>query len=195
MGLHDYDRHIGLVSQFAAIDADAACEALVTLAQDPAAAKAMGEAAMERAKTVFDWQVVVAKWRALWEEMAEIRAHAPETAPLAPGAEPLPSAPDPFALFSAWPSQHLTRHYVLSPGQIADPQAREATLAAGYASFPDPLLLPSPEEHQFIFDAAGKGAAVGQVIEATAPGRRGHVLRGMVRLAKLGLLRLKLPVA
>jgi hypothetical protein len=144
---------------------------------------------------VFDWEVVVAKWRSLWQEMAEIRARAPETAPMTPGAEPIPFAPDPFALFSAWPSAHLSRHHVLSPGQIADPDSREATLAAGYASFADPLLLPTPEENAFVFEAAEKGTAVGQIVEATVPGRRGHVLRGLVRLAKLGLIRLKLPQA
>jgi starch synthase len=195
MGLHDYDRHIGLVSQFAAIDSDAACEALVKLATNPDQAKAMGASGMSRAREVFDWEVVVAKWRSLWQEMAEIRARAPETAPMTPGAEPIPFAPDPFALFSAWPSAHLSRHHVLSPGQIADPDSREATLAAGYASFADPLLLPTPEENAFVFEAAEKGTAVGQIVEATVPGRRGHVLRGLVRLAKLGLIRLKLPQA
>jgi glycosyltransferase involved in cell wall biosynthesis len=50
-------------------DADALAEAIASLLDDPARARAFGAAGRRRAEVHFSWEVVAARLRALYEEL------------------------------------------------------------------------------------------------------------------------------
>ncbi len=179
----------GIVSQTTAVDVRAAAEALAALAADADQRRALGEAARKRAQEVFDWTAVVAQHRALWNDLAELRA-APPTRPAARVA-PATVRGDPFARLADYPSHRIgagTR-LALAPDSGA---ARLKTLARfGMNNFAA-SALPAPEE------LAAMLAALAEAGETTAaeialrlpPERQGLASRGLAWLAKMGLLRL-----
>ncbi len=184
-GFESYDRYIGTTSQFAAADVDAAAEALVTLIENDDLRLRMGRSAQERARTTFDWATIVPQYQALWDELGQIRRAAP---PKPPGSAN-PRRPDPFTLFAGYPTRALERSakVAATPGGNA---------AAALAVLKDPtvsyavLALPTEPIIARVFDllAARGEATVAEVIEHFPPAQRGMVERGLLWLAKFGLV-------
>ncbi|HVT53240.1 MAG TPA: glycosyltransferase family 4 protein, partial [Dongiaceae bacterium] len=105
--IDNYDHYCGFTSQFVAVDPEACAAAYARLIEDEALRKRMGAAARERAVAEFDWRVIVARYQALWAELAEIRKSAEESAPRVPPHPANPARADPYRAFAAYATAAL----------------------------------------------------------------------------------------
>jgi glycosyltransferase involved in cell wall biosynthesis len=145
-GLHTYDRYVGAASLLVAVDIAAAAEACHALAADAALRARMGAAARERALATFDWPVIVGRYRELWDELDARRR--------ADGAARTPGAnlrrPDPFTLFSNYPTLVLRPDDALHPAPGRDAAAVAKLLGVELLAFV-PEVLPEAEVLRNVF--------------------------------------------
>jgi glycosyltransferase involved in cell wall biosynthesis len=123
--LCNYDFHIGRTSLATVVEPRALREAIRALVHDPALRQTMGQAAALRARTEYDWQAVLPRYRALADELAAIRLrHAQDAGAQRPSM--WPPREDAFCRFAHFPTTVLQGHWsvVLEP----DARARLATL-------------------------------------------------------------------
>ncbi len=193
-GLDNVFQALGQASQFVAVDVEAAAQALVRLAEDGDLRQRMGQAGQARAKAEFDWPRIIAAHQKLWAELADLRQAAP-TSPRIPPADANPSRPDPFRMFESYPTQTLAPTMRIGPGPAFAPERHRPILDSPLASFIDPALLPAPEETARVLAAIAEngGVAVGQLVSLFETARRPLVARGLLRLAKFGILRIESP--
>jgi hypothetical protein len=181
----NYENYVGAAGQFTAIDYRAAVEAITRLALDPELRRRMGENARRRAREVFDWAAIIPQYQALWaEQNARRRAAAPP-----PVSRESPLRPDPFTLFQSYPSRHLQpgSRLRLSPGMTWE--AGERLLRDPLASYSN-VQRPSLEEvRQVIAFLAGRDSAtVDEICAIIPPARRSFVARGLLWIARYGLV-------
>lgn len=179
----DYYRFLGRVSQRTAVDLEAAAAAIAALANDPERRRAMGRAGAERARRLYDWDVIIPQYEALWAELRRVREHAAPTGTLSP------VAPDPFRLYGgfATASPDATWHVRLMEGwhaRLAVLQADE--LARTHAPVTDDeaglLLMLTQMDRP---DPLTVGA-----VQAMAPAAGDGVLHLLLWLMKMGIVRL-----
>lgn len=185
-GTDTYDHYIGHASQSTAVDVPAATAAYVALIGDPALRRRLGEAGRERARRLFDWSVIVRRYQALWQELAELRRNAAVT----PG-RPYPLRDDPFRTFRAFPS------FTIGPATrvetvAADPAGEVRRIAAsGMNSFSLPVLLDREELDRLLEAlAGGKAGTVGELVGLFPAARRPAAVRTLGWLAKGNIVRL-----
>jgi glycosyltransferase involved in cell wall biosynthesis len=188
-GIDSYDFYCGSASQFVAVDAEAAAAAYQRLVGDAALRQRMGAAARQRALECFDWSVVIRRYQALWQELAEQRAAAAESAAPQPGQAAHPARMDPFTSFASYPSRVLHGSDLVSARPGADIQRLQALLQMplfGYMK----LMAPEPHECARLLASLHKhGRCSVAALLAEQPGpRRGAIERGLVWLAKMDLL-------
>ena len=160
-GTDTYLQYLSQISSMTPVDVGALAAALLTLASDPALRARMGAKARDRARSLFDWAMVIPQMQALWGEQAAMLAHAGRTAnpALAPSeAGTLPVGPSVDQMFSAYPTgfaspdrrlsavatgdrpgptETLTlRNYAMRRRLLEDPTRIEAVLAAYAAAGP-----------------------------------------------------------
>jgi len=188
-GIDSYDFYCGSASQFVAVDVDAAAAAYQRLVGDAALRQCMGAAARQRALEHFDWSVVIGRYQALWQELAERRAGAAESAALQPGHAAHPARMDPFTSFASYPSRVLQAGDRVSARPGADVRRLQALLQMplfGYMT----RMAPEPHEYaRLLASVQQHGPCSVEALLAEQPElRRGAIERGLVWLAKLGLL-------
>lgn len=195
--LDSYDYYIGRTSQVTAVDVEAAAEAYARLIADAGLRRRMGEAARERAVTVFDWRAVIPQYLEVWRRLADLRRHAEEHAPPRPGADTSPLHPDPLRMFQAYPTHTLDADTRLVRTDGATGAELEAMVMALHA---DPLnspargiLAPAADLRQAFDSLDPPGCTVGAVIAAVPAERRLLLLRSLVHLMKFGLVRMAQP--
>tara|TARA_B100000035_G_scaffold314620_1_gene331462 strand:- start:3859 stop:5550 length:1692 start_codon:yes stop_codon:yes gene_type:complete len=200
LGLDSYDMYCGHSSSLVAVHPEALTEAFVQLFQSSALRKKMGASGRRRAIEDYDWQAIIPRYEALWEEQTKIRlsARSAREQNVASGAKPQP-APiwaarlDPTVAFANYPTQQLRPSTQLT---FAEPSA-EAALSklasynslsmVNYASFVSPTdgelksVLTSAEQH------FPNSCAAEDLLKDIDPKRRPYVLRGLAWLCKLGL--------
>ncbi len=188
-GTINYDHYCGKASQLVGVDHGALADALVRLVEDPELRRRMGEAGRGHARSRFDWSVVMASYRALFEELASVRMQARGDRDMRRIVESAPKAspvwPDPFRAFAHYPTRSIGPNMPMVAG------ATDIDLA--------PLL----EDRLFAF-AHGKEEAENTVRLAAAVGANpmtvaeiaastGVALRDVVlilsRLTKIGSVR------
>ncbi|MGQ9368587.1 glycosyltransferase family 4 protein [Azospirillum sp. ST 5-10] len=184
--LMSYQNYVGAVSQAIAVDVAAAADAFARLAEDAGLRGRLGAAGRERARTVYDWPVVAAQFRALWAELAEVRR--------AGAGIPHPSYPlhqDPFTLFANFASASLGADSVLAladaeaPARLARLRSVEINSFARYWQLDDGAL-------RALLDRVGAaGTLTLGEIEGLAPGDAAKVQHSVAWLLKMGLLALK----
>jgi len=188
-GIDNYDAYCGFSSQFVAIDADVAAARYLSLIEDPALRHRMGGAARQRAIEVFDWQVVIGQYQALWAELAQRRAAGAESAALPASQAANPSRLDPFLCFAGYPSQTLSATHVVTATPGADGAQLQALLKMPLFSFMRTMAPDADECTRLLADLQARGPlSVAEILAGTAEARRPRVERGLVWLAKLGLL-------
>ncbi|MBT3360117.1 MAG: glycosyltransferase [Rhodospirillales bacterium] len=190
-----YNLYCGNVSQATAIDVPACIEAFSVLVKDAGMRRKMGDAARARALGTFDWRVIVAAYQALWKELEAIRRSASEIAPLADGRPIHPLRDDPFALYSAYPTQSSTGKFAIGPVQGADKTRLKAIRRRGMNRFAASTLPPEPEIDALLERLNEGGvSALDDFVDKAPEEKRAGVLRGVGWLAKAGLARI-LPAA
>lgn len=188
-GLMTYSTYAGTAAQFAAVDVDAASEALLALLANPDLRQRMGAAAQARCFSEFDWRVVIGHYQELWAELERRRRAAPPQGPRA--ATENPWALDPFTMFASYPTGALTHADIVrparefAPGELTDLLARASVRDGG-------ARLPTLAEAHAVIHALAIGGEieVGALVATFPPERRPFVERGLVWLAKFGLVKL-----
>jgi len=185
----NYDRYIGHASLFVSVDVTAAAEAYTALAQDAALRARMGAAARERALQTFDWPVIVRQYEALWAELAKRRAQAGASRPVALAH---PARSDPYWLFASYPTHTLGPADRLHPlgEQLVE---RFTALTRIHMLAYGGELMPTAAQCTALLEAvtAAPGMTVLEALKTFEPAAQPVVMRGIVWLAKLGLLRVE----
>jgi hypothetical protein len=186
-GIDNYDVYCGTSSQFVAIAPEAAAAAYLKLLADAGLRQRLGAAARQQALQVFDWSVVIARYQALWAELAERRAKADESAARVPGQPANPSRLDPFLSFASYASEVLSPSHVVTLTSGADAARLQAWLASPLLSYMQRAAPDAEDLARLLADLQQRGPLrVADILAATAEARRGRVERGLVWLAKLG---------
>ncbi|MBJ7413370.1 MAG: glycosyltransferase family 4 protein [Phenylobacterium sp.] len=183
--LVSYEAYVAAASMFAAVDIGETAEALTLLFSDPDLRHRMGQAAQARAREVFDWRAVIPQYQALWTELERRRT----AAPAQPALEN-PYRPDPFRIFAAYPTAALSASDSV---ELAAPFDRDAAVAVltHPSARTDAARLPSLDEALRLLECLATGPrTVAALLAMMPPERRPFVERGLVWLAKFGLLRL-----
>lgn len=186
----NYDNYVGAAGQFTAIDYGQAEEAICALVLDADLRRRFGAAARQRAREVFDWSAVIPQYQALWAEQNARRLAAPPAHPVREN----PFRPDPFTLFQSYPTEHLSASYVVEAG--TDWASAEALLRqplAAYSSFNRPTL--KEVEAVLAVLAERPRATVAEVVQSFPQPRRSFVERGLLWMARYGVVTLKRPGA
>lgn len=182
-GRLEYDAFVGAVAQTALVDVGALAEAIRLLANDVALRRRMGDAALRRARASFDWAKIIPSYRALWADLAKRRAAAARQAPRGE-----PARPDPWEVFSAWPTRQLVPTMRLRP--------RPGASAALAAVWENPLVAPDrpflPERRELerllaMVEASGD-VPLRALLGALGRERGPQVQRALLWLAKFDLL-------
>lgn len=164
-GTDSYDMYIGRVSLATMCEPEALSQALRTLIGDPALRRRMGAAGRKRALAVFDWAQVLSVYAELCAVLGELRRKGAQDRP-----EPWPDRPDPFTLFSTYPTRPIE-----PADRISVPQGAEDRLGkvlhlamANYGFLPETLPFPLV---QSLFATAGRKPSWSMAeLLAAAPG-------------------------
>ncbi|MBS0335165.1 MAG: glycosyltransferase family 4 protein [Proteobacteria bacterium] len=186
--LSSFEAYLTAQSQFTAVDVEQAAGALANLFGNPDLRARMGQAAAERARSVFDWRVVIAQYQALWAELASRRQAVPAQPPTTGGDNPW--ALDPFRMFAAYPSHALAHDDTVQLRRAMSPDALAALLAAPSVRGAEGRL-PTAEQAAALLAALSpdRPAAVGALLARFPPEQRPFLERGLVWLAKYGVVR------
>ncbi len=190
-GRFSYGGYIARTAQFTAVDIDAARIAYVRLINDPALRRKMGEAGRTRARSVYDWSMIIPTYEALWAELAQRRAGDREVAARPRDRANDPLRDDPYKVFAGYPSAALgddTRVMRRAPDADLESLVHHSINSAGVG-----LMLPGPDLRALLAALTAsdetEGTTVGALVEATGtPGR--ETRRSILWLAKLGIVRL-----
>lgn len=180
-----YDTYAGAAARLTSVDVHEAAEALTALFADPDLRARLGASAQARARESFDWRVVIPQYQALWTELARRRSAAAQQ----PSMEN-PYRPDPFRMFAGHPSDALKPSDVVS---LARPFTLDAmTDHLARPGVDDPVArLPDAAERAAIFSLLSVGPrTVGALLAEASPDRRPFIERGLLWMAKFGVLRL-----
>jgi hypothetical protein len=182
-----YDMYCGHTSSLVSVDITAAADAFTRLFTSTELRQQMGAAGRQRARAVYDWRHIIARYEALWAQLSEIRLAQGQNLPAV--AHPWPARLDPFHAFASYPTQMLSPETVLHRVD-ADVESAMNRVAAyqdlamvNYAK----LVMPTEEEIRFALAAAEATAA--ERVALIAEVRRPYVLRALAWLMKLGVLR------
>lgn len=116
----NYSTYIGHASLATIIDIDECATAFVKLIDDSDLRAKMGENGKQRVKDIYDWQNVIKSYRALWQELGEIRNIKQMSVPVKKGSPFHPLCDDPFNLFSHYTTEYFTPETNLKLGSMAD---------------------------------------------------------------------------
>jgi alpha-maltose-1-phosphate synthase len=183
-----YDLYVGFVSLAISVDIPACADACTALANDPALRRRLGNAARERARSEFDWRVIIRRYQALWQELASIRGAAP-VSPIPP--VPNPRRADPFWLFAEYPTRILAdgdRLAVTSDASRSRLAALRNTPLIRYGN----AAIASEEDCMGLIDrlAEAGNLTMRELLQDAKPENTPALVRTLVWLHKLDLVRL-----
>jgi alpha-maltose-1-phosphate synthase len=190
LGLDDFDLFSGRSCNLVAVDIARTTEAMIALLGDPARARALGQSGQRRARTEFDWAALIPRYFELWDELKRIRTTERDQLPRL--AHPWPARMDPLSAFAGYPTATLapeTRFARVDPSVAAGVERLAAYQNLWMGSF-DRIVPPRPAEIRAVLERLEAGPATARDLVAdVARDRAAHVFRGLVWLAKLGLIR------
>lgn len=185
-----YAQYSSNVSALTAIDLPALTRAFVGLARNPEARRRMGEAALKRAREIYDWSAIIPLMQDLWAEQSAMRAAAVDDEV----PRIVPMGPSPMDLFSSYPTAQLTpgegRFFpVASPVTVSDIYAARRYGALGQSFEKEDTL-------QSVHDALTASGDAGNSSKAIAKSLGINpisVERTCLWLVKYGLARFEAP--
>ncbi|WP_304186178.1 glycosyltransferase family 4 protein [Phenylobacterium aquaticum] len=185
----DYRTYVAAAAQSTAIDLDAAATAIARLATHPELRRSMGATARAQAVAVFDWAQIIPQYQALWSELQARRLAAPPAAPIPPSLSENPWHMDPFRLFSGYPTEVLTPSTEIRWTPTLTVAAAEAVLATPLARIGRVNFPTAEETHQTLVTLSGRSPmTAGELASGFPPSRRPFVERGLLWLAKFGVI-------
>lgn len=125
--LINYRDYVSRASAAIGLDVARAAQALVSLAQDPTLRHQMGEAGRRRARETYDWQRLIPRYQALFQDLAQLRAGEPSADrdwPGSPGdragdwGSRYPRRSDPYHSFAHYPTASLGGRHTLRAGLL-----------------------------------------------------------------------------
>lgn len=190
-GVDSYDQYCGHMGQAVALDGGLLAQVCTRLIADAGLRRELGANARRRVQQEFDWAVVFARYRQLWDELDERRRADAALAPPLPQA--VPDRPDPFVLFASYASVPIT------PAALVE-LAPDASLAL-LRQYRELAInrfarnsLPTLEEFGQIFGSIGsRPMQVDELLDTLGPCDRPALLRGLAWLCKMDLLRISPP--
>lgn len=198
-----YRDYVGMASAFVGLEVAAAATAFERLAREPALRQRMGVSGRQRTRQTYDWRLLIPRYQALFQDLAQIRqGHAAELALSDIAASTLgarhPRRSDPFYSFSHYPTAGLGDGLCVWPGPLLAPMASHqagqlARLLArpvytSVASLLKPAdLLPLLAQ----VTAEPTGLTLGPWLAAAEPLAAAQLLRQIGWLHKCGLVRLQ----
>jgi hypothetical protein len=191
-GIDSYDFYTFHGSQLVAVDVDAATEAYKKLISDPDLRRRMGESARQRALSHFDWTVILARYVALWEELAERRRSDPAFQPRhLPRRRP--DRADPFTMFATYPTAAVGLNVALQRRAgctVEEAMARLKLESTGKAT----AVLPARElvSQVLALVAEGLWISLEDLVRACPDWNEIEVGRAAVWLCKFGVLRARI---
>lgn len=100
-----YPHYAALVASVTVIDVDRTAAAMVKLINDPDLRRKMGDAAVKRATSIYDWQHVIPQMQDFWGELTDIRLQNQQAENDRYVGTEIPFSPDVSKLFSSYPTQ------------------------------------------------------------------------------------------
>ena len=189
-----YDMYCGYASSMVAMDIEQAADRFAELLQSDALRLDMGRSGRERARSVFNWPVLLKQYEALWREQNERRQAADRPVAL---AVPWPSRGDPSDHFAHYPTVTLNLDDVLMlsrsfPGESI-PSALDQRLSLAMVKYSQAVMLSQSDLEAILIRIKEQGEVrvEGLLPAATAQpfsGRRVVVYRSLCWLLKLGMI-------
>ena len=196
LGVDSYDMYCGHSASFVAIDIQAASQAMENLLGSPDHRKALGESARQRAIEVFDWRVVMAQYRSLWDQLTDLRHKAVSANPALLQPSPWPARLDPYLAFSGYASSTLsskTEFFCDDSLPSHRTKALELLLSLTVVNYAH-AVLPSREVLNAILDKLKPTPqSLESLLKGHAPGEQAQMVRGLLFLCKYGLASFKQP--
>jgi len=193
----NYSTYVGHVSLMTAVDIDACAQALTRLFNQPDLRQFMGEQGRRRAREVFDWQVVIRAYEALWLQLNERRVAGAPHLPTGSAPVPVPLCNDPYALLAHYPTQQLQPDHVLTLGSMAASAPLQQIRSTWMINFGADRRLPAEVVDQMLEAIAAAGsltvAAILQEYGGTTSLTQAYLYRTLVYLMKFDILRLQPP--
>jgi len=186
-----YDDYVGATSQTTAVDIDEAARAIATLVENPGLRAKMGAAARMHAVAELDWARIIPRYEALWMAMNARRLAEPSAAPRPRNIVNNPWRMDPYTLFAAYPTEFLTPTTMLIPkADVTWALVKETT--ASSMTRKGAFALPNEAEIEALFKKIGasRQISVGEVLATYPLPRRTQLERGLLWLAKYGLIQI-----
>jgi starch synthase len=191
--IDSYDMYCGHTCSLVSVDIDATTQAFVQLAQSVELRQRMGQAGRERARSVYDWLIIISQYEDLWQQQTQLRLSAQSNSTASEPVNAWPARLDPFQAFAAYPSTVLKPNSYLKLTDISASQAMDRVIkyiSLDMVSFAK-LVLPTNAEVSAVLHLAELGSCTAQELAQTSqPDRQAFVYRSLVWLLKLGVLRL-----
>jgi len=188
----NYSTYIGHVSLMTAVDTDACAQALTLLFTQPELRQRLGENGRQRVRETYDWQVVIAAYENLWQELAQLRLQATTTAPMNSGMPPYPLCDDPCRLLAHYPTQSLSQEQVLELGTMAAPDKLQSLRTVWMTNFGADKRSPIATIEQVLAAIEREGfLTVEEILHRYAgsePDSTAYLYRTLVYLLKFNIL-------
>ena len=188
IGIDNYDFYCGHTCLFAGVDIEIAANCFIDLVDNRDLRERMGAAGKRRAKSLYDWSVIIPQYEDLWSDLAK-RREAVSDLP----SEPSPTRLDPFLAFS-----HYATNVVGAESKVElSCDSREVAferldtlLNLEMVSF-GKNILPSIETLQEVITIISqKNGSLGALFSGRDQQQQLLMIRTVSFLHKLGLMRL-----
>jgi len=191
--MRPYGGFIGHAAAMTAVDCEAASAAFERLAASPELRRQLGANGAQRAREAFDWSAVIRAYETLWGELAEIRTAALKQNPLQ--AKPVRWAEhlDPFDLFASYPTATLQSKMRIRLLPDAETDAFEERLSLLMAMNDVMRGDPLPALKQLRDRLRTGSCDVETFLGHYRPADRTRALRGLMLMAKFGLVAIDKP--
>ena len=184
------DTYLVRISGAVSVDQRQLNDRLTDLVNDPELRTRLGESGRRRARAMFDWSVIYPRYLELWVELGAIRrsrsqeSHWQERLSSAPPCHSL--SPDPFRLFSHYPTFLLTTETLVE--SMAEAQPFALSELAGQPVFQ--LLAPTMSAANAVLEALTKPSRIRDLMQATGLGEP-QAIDTVARLAKMGFVTIR----
>ena len=189
-GIDDYPQYCAAVSAMTELDMADMKAKIVALASNPDLRAQMGQAALRRVQSLYDWKAVIPQMQALWsEQIARKRAAAAKAFRIR--GYSLPISPSPSLLFAGYPTEtaNLTTQAFHAPDRSGLPDLAEVLALRNYQGLN--RIFAEPAQIAAIQAAVQSGQATVEAISKATQMRDIFVERVLMWLLKYDFVRRK----